>query len=150
MIGLTKIRIPSDRDRDAWLELRQLLWPECPHAEHVAEIEETIAGKGHVAFVAESQSGHICGFLEVSLRPYANGCQTKPVGYIEGWFVLSEFRRQGIGRALIAAAEMWALEQGCVEMASDTTVSNTGSQRAHLATGYEETDRIVCFKKRLD
>jgi len=149
MLKAVTVRHPTAQDRDAWLEMRQSLWPECPQNEHVAEIDETIAGKGQTAFVAELQNGHVCGFLEASLRPFANGCETKPVGYIEGWYVLPDCRRQGVGRALVAAAEGWALEQGCVEMASDAIVSNTESQKAHAAIGYGETDRIVCFTKRL-
>lgn len=143
------IRRPTARDRDAWLEMRQSLWPEYPHDVHVAEIEETITSDGQTAFVAELPAGHVCGFIEASLRPFAVGCQTRPVGYIEGWYVRPDCRRQRIGRALVAAAEMWAIEQGCVEMASDAIVSNIGSQRAHSAIGYDEIERLVCFKKRL-
>jgi len=44
------------------------------------------------------------GFVEVSLRPYAEGCDTRPVGYLEGGYVAPEWRGQGIGRALVEAA----------------------------------------------
>jgi hypothetical protein len=33
-----KVRRPTARDRDAWLELHQSLWPECPHDEQLAEV----------------------------------------------------------------------------------------------------------------
>jgi len=143
------IRRATMHDRDAWLEMRQALWPDFPKLEHVREIEVTITTKTDVVFVAESQSGQVVGFVEASLRSFADGCETSPVGYIEGWFVRSEHRRQGIGQALVAAAEQWAIELGCVEMASDARIENAVSQQSHLAMGYEETGRLVCFKRRL-
>ena len=143
------IRRATMHDRDAWLEMRQALWPDFPKLEHVREIEVTITTKTDVVFVAESQSGQVVGFVEASLRSFAEGCETSPVGYVEGWFVRPEHRRQGIGQALVAAAEQWAVEQGCFEMASDARIENTAIQQAHLAIGYEETSRLVCFKRRL-
>jgi hypothetical protein len=34
-------------------------------------------------------------------------------------------------------------------MASDARIENTVSQQAHLAIGYEQAGRLVCFKRRL-
>jgi uncharacterized protein (TIGR02246 family) len=47
--------------------------------------------------LAEDAAG-ILGFAEVSIRPYAEGCSTDRVGYLEGWFVRPEARRRGVGR----------------------------------------------------
>lgn len=88
-------------------------------------------------------------FLEASIRPYADGCDTRNVGYIEGWYVDADMRRQGLGAELVSAAEAWAIEQGCREMASDCLLDNEISFRAHLALGYQETERLIHFKKRL-
>src|SRR5204863_3252567 len=55
-------------------------------------------------------------FLEVDLRSHADGCNpSRPVGYIEGWYVAQSYRTRGIGRKLLAAAEDWARSQGCIE-----------------------------------
>jgi aminoglycoside 6'-N-acetyltransferase I len=89
------------------------------------------------------------GFVEVSIRDYAEGCDTNWIGYVEGWFVDPDTRRLGVGRALIAAAEAWALAQGCREMASDTELANTLSQEAHGRLGYTEVGRSVHFRKPL-
>ena len=36
----------------------------------------------------------------------ADGCTTHPVGYVEGWYVDPDVRRKGVGKALVAAAEI--------------------------------------------
>ena len=58
-----------------------------------------------------------------------------------------DWRGKGIGRALVAQVENWAREQGCVEMASDTTPFYPLSPQAHEALGYEEVERY--FRKDL-
>jgi aminoglycoside 6'-N-acetyltransferase I len=84
------------------------------------------------------------------MRPYADGCSTRPVGYLEGWYVDSDVRRQGVGRALVAAAEAWARTQGCREMASDTHLDNMVSRHAHARLGYAEIEHLVHFRKSLN
>jgi aminoglycoside 6'-N-acetyltransferase I len=49
----------------------------------------------------------------------------------------------------VKAAEDWARSQGLTEMASDTWLDNEVSIRAHLRMGYEETERLVHFAKKL-
>lgn len=101
-------------------------------------------------FVAERPSAPgLCGFLEVGLRSYAEGCDSSPVPYLEGWYVDADARLGGVGRALVQAAEAWASTVGYTEMASDTELSNVASQQAHQALGYEEVERSVSFRKQL-
>ena len=103
-----------------------------------------------VFFVAEANGCNLVGFLEVGLRSHADGCDdAQAVGYIEGWYVTDNHQRQGIGARLLAAAEDWAREKGCVEMASDALIENEGSQRAHEALGYSVVDRCVHYRKAL-
>ena len=91
----------------------------------------------------------LAGFIEISLRSHVDGCETHPVGYIEGWYVDGFARGTGVGRALVAAAEVWARAHGCSEMGSDALIDNIESQRAHAALGYEIVDRCVNFRKSL-
>src|SRR5206468_5494106 len=67
-------------------------------------------------------------FAELSIRNYAEDCVTDRVAYLEGWYVVPEWRRRGVGGALVAAAESWAQGQGCTEFASDTPIDNLGSE----------------------
>ena len=100
-------------------------------------------------FIAERADGAAAGFVEVGTRPYADGCDTSPVGYIEAWYVDPDMRRRGCGRALLAAAEDWARGVGCSEIASDAQIDNTVSYTAHLRAGSREVDRVVQFRKPL-
>jgi aminoglycoside 6'-N-acetyltransferase I len=99
--------------------------------------------------VAERPAGGLMGFLEVGTRWYAEGCDTSPVAYVEAWYVDQDVRRSGVGRALFAAAEQWARAEGLTEIASDALIENEISIAAHKALGYQEVERIVCFRRDL-
>ena len=145
-----KIRTARPGDAPEWVRMRSALWPESPE-DHPIEIERFFAEPRDdlATFVAEGADGKLCGFLEAGTRPYAEGCRSSPVGYVEGWWVDAEHRTGGIGADLVSAAENWARERGLTEMASDADIANEASQRAHVALGYRETDRLVCFRKDL-
>ncbi|NOT61702.1 MAG: GNAT family N-acetyltransferase [Acidobacteria bacterium] len=131
--------------------MRTALWPETDDA-HLDEIARYFAGTLNeplAVLLACDNDGTPLGFIELNLRKYAEGCETDRIGYVEGWYVEPHVRRRGIGRALFAAGETWARAQGCTEMASDTELNNEVSFAAHRALGYEETDRIICFRKEL-
>jgi aminoglycoside 6'-N-acetyltransferase I len=134
----------------AWLTLRQRLWPDFSAEELTREQQEILAdSERNRVLVAAAPGGELVGFVEVSLRDWAEGCVTSPVGYIEGWYVEPSHRRRGVGRSLIHAAERWAASRGCTEMGSDAELPNGVSHAAHRALGYAEVVRIVCYSKRL-
>ncbi len=146
-----KIRRAEQQDRAEWLRMRVLLWPECPPETQLVEMAEYFGPDiSQAVFVAVRPEGGLGGFLEASLRPSADGCETRPVGYIEGWYVDSDLRGQGVGAQLVRAAEAWAIKQGCQEMASDCVLENEISFYAHRALGYTEVCRLIHFKKRLN
>jgi len=132
--------------------MRHALWPESDAAEHAREIEQYFAAQLHEpleVLLAVDGFGRIVGFAELSIRNHAEDCVTDRVAYLEGWYVVPDARRQGVGRALVAAAEQWGSSQGCTEFGSDTLIDNDASAAAHLALGFEETARLRCFRKPL-
>lgn len=142
---------PSDAPR--WIALRTALWPTSDPNEHAAEAAAFFAGtlgEPEAVLLAVGPDDAIVGFAEVSRRPYADGCPTSPVGYLEGWYVEPKVRHQGVGRALLEAVEQWARRLGCRELGSDTELENEGSAAAHRALGFEEVAVLRCFRKALD
>ena len=132
--------------------MRDALWPEGGTHGHAREVEEFFAGRLQMplAVLLATDDGSAVGFAELSIRAYAEDCVTDRVAYLEGWYVVPEARRRGVGRALVAAAERWALAQGCSEFASDAIIDNEVSAAAHRALGFVETVRIRCFRKPLE
>ena len=148
MTGTFHIRAATTADVPALAPLRHDLWPEGSVAEHAAELPAVIGAVGSDVLVADA-GGEVIGWAEVRLRSHADGCETSPVGYLEGWYVAPARRRQGVGGALVAAFEAWARTRGCVEVASDTALENRASEAAHLSLGFEVADRAIRFRKAL-
>lgn len=145
-----EIRQLRSNETGAWLSLRERLWPEVPRDQLAREQVEILADAGRTAIVVAALPEALIGFVEASIRDWAEGCVTRPVGYIEAWYVAPEYRRTKIGRRLIAAAESWARERGCTEMGSDADLWNEVSHAAHRALGFVEVGRSVLFSKKLD
>ncbi len=142
------VRSIGSDDRDKWFEMRKGIWPETPDNYLIFDMDRILASENDVVFFAFSGGG-LAGMIEASMRDYGEGCETSPVGYIEGWFVYPEMRGMGVAGELARAAEDWARSRGCTEMASDTWLDNEVSIRAHLKLGYFEVERLVHFVKRL-
>ena len=154
---MVRIRHAEPGDADRWVALRAELWPEGAET-HVAEVSRFFAGsrsgpgtdpEAVLVAVDDGEPRELLGFAELSRRTYAEGCETSPVGFLEGWYVVPERRQEGLGRALVAAAEAWARAQGCREFASDALAENATSAAAHRALGFEEVGLIRCFRKDL-
>ncbi|MEW5828874.1 MAG: aminoglycoside 6'-N-acetyltransferase [Chloroflexota bacterium] len=143
------IRRVTPADKLEWLRMRLALWPEGSPEEWSDDMDRMMADPATPVFVAVRANGTLGGFLEAGTRPYADGCDSSPVGYIEGWYVAPDLRRQGVGGQLVRAAEDWARSLGLSEMASDTWLDNETSLRAHTALGYEEAERLIHFAKKL-
>jgi aminoglycoside 6'-N-acetyltransferase I len=131
---------------DDWSLLRHRLWPDASLGEHRAELQDL--SDNEVGFMAYDLAGVAIGFADVSLRQdYVNGCDTSPVAFLEGVYVEEAFRGQGVAAALIAEVTRWAISKGVSELASDADISNVDSHRMHAALGFEETERVVYFRK---
>ena len=156
---MVHIRHSEPADAAQWIALRFALWPDELLTGHAAAVAEFFSGPRvgpgimpeavFVAVASEPPTTTLIGFAEVSRRLYAEGCETSPVGFLEGWYVAPAYRRQGVGRALVLAAEAWARNNGCREFASDALAENTESAAAHQALGFEEVEVIRCFRKTL-
>jgi aminoglycoside 6'-N-acetyltransferase I len=145
------IRPIQPMDKTHWLRMRPALWPDAQPS-HEGEIERFFRSerKEPEAVLVVELDGQLKGFVELSIRPYAEGCVTDNVAYLEGWYVDEDVRGQGVGRALVEAAESWARSKGCREFASDTELDNHVSAQIHKRLGFEEVGRLRCFRKSLE
>jgi aminoglycoside 6'-N-acetyltransferase I len=143
------IRRARKEDKPDWLRMRLSLWVEGTARDFSEDIDVLLESGDEPVFIAVRSDGRPGGFLEGGVRKYADGCESSPVGYIEGWYVDEDLRRQGVGGMLIRAMEDWARTRGLQEMASDTWLENEASIAAHLKLGYEEQERLVHFSKKL-
>lgn len=125
------------------------LWPEHTAQDLERILQEYIGGNESAVFT-EGADGQPIGVALCCLRhDYVEGCETSPVGYLEGIFVNEKYRLKGIAASLCKECENWAKEMGCTEFASDCELTNTDSLHFHLSIGFREENRIICFKKNL-
>ena len=149
---MTTINRATAADARDWEAMRQALWPDGGDTgAHADDIARLLADPGDtVNLIARNDTGDAVGFAEASLRrDYVNGCDTSPVAFLEGIYVAPAARERGVARALVAAVQDWARDQGCTELASDAAIDNTGSLRMHNALGFVETQRVVFFRKQI-
>jgi aminoglycoside 6'-N-acetyltransferase I len=136
-------------DKKDWLILRHELWPDSDDDAHLREIELYLTSANHRAWLAKDNNRSI-GFVEATLRQdYVEGCATSPVAYLEGIYVRTTHRNQGVANTLMQEVERWAKQQGCTEMGSDTQIDNQTSVSMHKRMGFSEASRNVHFVKQL-
>lgn len=137
----------TEKDFADWGAMRQKLWPESSYDE-LKDLMHLREAKDFVCYIAEADNKTV-GFIEIALRPYANGCSVSPVAFVEGIWVDDAFQKHGIGRALMAKAEDWARSHEIKELGSDTRIESEHSIHAHKSWGFVETERVVYFRKDL-
>ena len=111
------IRPIAPADYAEWLRMRLHLWGGAAE-EHTQDIATYFATPQRgITIVVARTGGGLCGFIEVNLRNYAEGCMTSPVAYIEGWYVDEESRSSHPGHPPCAGSrgmgeEAWAQGNG--------------------------------------
>lgn len=143
------IRRAGVDDLEALADLAVLMWENSTKESLTAEFAETMRDPAACFFLLSVGEKSI-GFAQAQLRTdYVEGTHTSPVGYLEGIFVMAEYRRRGYAGILVKICEAWAREAGCTEFASDCPVENQISYAFHLHMGFIEANRIICFTKTL-
>ncbi|HET7459545.1 MAG TPA: GNAT family N-acetyltransferase [Gemmatimonadaceae bacterium] len=145
-----RVLLPTE-DAAEWMRMRRALWPDV--GDDDAQRRDVAAWRARpdavVLVTVRAGGAGLAGFAEVGARSIADGCETSPVAYLEGWYVDADVRRRGVGTALVRAAEAWARAQGYRELASDVELPNVVSQQAHAALGFTEVGQSVMYCKVL-
>lgn len=114
-----------------------------------SEFKELINSNNTIFFIKYLDNKPI-GFAQCSLRnDYVEGTNSSPVGYLEGVYIIEGYRNKGYAKQLVLECENWAKEKGCIEFASDCELDNINSLKFHLSIGFDEVNRVICFKKRI-
>ncbi|MCT4687614.1 GNAT family N-acetyltransferase [Vallitalea sp.] len=139
--------------------MRYALWSHHTEKELWNEMEYILKGENFyknellwIVFVSVRDNGKLGGFIEITLYPELDFCDSKPVGYIEGWYVDKDLRMQGVGKNLVKVAENWLRENNCLEIASDVEFHNKISQHAHTALGFNHShikDKCIFYNKSI-
>ncbi|HEV2162489.1 MAG TPA: GNAT family N-acetyltransferase [Stellaceae bacterium] len=149
IIGMEcRIREMGPADRLVWARMRSQLWPDEILDAYLAMIDEILGSDDAWSFIAEA-AGAAAGFAELAIRKYANGCESRPVPFLEGIWVEEQLRRRRIGARLLNHIEAFVGRRGFREIGSDAFADDRVSHAAHAAWGFTETERVVYFRKPL-
>ena len=144
-----KIRQATTSDIPAMNELfrKDLGYAEC----RLEIVENQFAGLDNsreAVFVAEAEddSSHIAGVIHVEKY---NVLYFPTMANILGLAVAADFRRQGIGSALLKRAEEWARENGACSMRLNSGDSRKQAHEFYRAQGYIDDKKQLRFIKEL-
>jgi len=144
-----KIRQATTSDIPAMNELfrKDLGYAECT----LEIVENQFAGLDNsreAVFVAEAEddSSHIAGVIHVEKY---NVLYFPTMANILGIAVSADFRRQGIGSALLKRAEEWASENGASSMRLNSGESRKQAHEFYRAQGYIDDKKQLRFIKKL-
>lgn len=106
-------------------------------------IVDTLASVGPTGavFVATGTGAECLGFVSIARRTHFTGEQRAYIGELA---VATTAESQGIGRALLDAAESWAHDQGFRAVELDTGAANDRARGFYQHLGYaEESVKLV-------
>lgn len=139
----------TSNDTMVLAELAIQMWSNHTVSELEADFTEIVNSNDAVCFIKYVDDVPV-GFAQCQLRnDYVEGTHSSPVGYLEGIFVVPEYQHKGYAKELLLECELWAKEKGCSEFTSDCELDNINSFNFHMAMGFEEANRVICFRKEL-
>ena len=128
-----RLRAFRRSDLDTLYEIDQACFP--PGVSYgKSELAGFIAGRGSRTWIAEDV-GQIAGFLIADRA----GLRAAHIVTID---VRAAYRRRGVGRILMDAAEEWAREQKVEVIYLETAEDNLVAQRFYQARGYTKVEKV--------
>lgn len=136
-------------DAESVTSLALMLWPDHSFQELYDDFYKMFDDDNCALFLVRQNDTYI-GFAQCQLRfDYVEGTDTSPVGYLEGIYILNDYRHMGVGRKLVTECERWSKTKGCSEFASDVEMGNLDSYHFHIKLGFREENRVICFAKKI-
>lgn len=100
----------------------------------------------HVILVAVDDASQVVGWIHVGRR---ESLETRPRAEILGLVVARASRRTGAGRALMSAAEQWAVVHGFDEVILRSNIARPESHPFYESIGYARTKTQHVYMKAL-
>jgi len=144
-VGIIRTATPDDADRLAELS-GTLGYPVSSKAMRL-RLERLLNEASEIIIVAEQPAGRVVGWLhgsEQELLESGTRCE------ILGLVVDEMHRRQGTGRALVAAVEAWASQRGLQQVAVRSNIARIESHGFYEHLGYIRTKTQHAYRKALD
>jgi GNAT superfamily N-acetyltransferase len=146
MTEAMRIRIANPEDAAAIAALSsQLGYPAgiTEVAQLYAQLQQQ---RDHAVFLAEEPDGAVSGWVHVFV---SRRLFVPPFAELGGLVVDEERRGAGIGGALLARAEEWAVEAGCSKLRIRTNVRRAGAHQFYDRMGYTAAKSQRVFDKEL-
>jgi GNAT superfamily N-acetyltransferase len=114
----------------------------------LAQVERSIADAGgeYRILIAEA-GGEPAGMLEVRVAPAS--ITVRRHAFVSAVVVDQRLRSAGVGAALVAAAERWAIERGCESIQLRTNVVRERAHAFYERLGYGRKKSQHLYVKRL-
>ena len=137
-----KIKTVNEQTLSIWASFASQVW----RTNEQELIEKFRNNKFPYEFLYFSSSEEPVAWISLSLRhDYVEGCQNSPTAYLEGIFIIPDYRSQGIADKLLSFAISWAENRGISQLASDVEFDNQLSQNFHVKYGFWEVGRTVRY-----
>jgi GNAT superfamily N-acetyltransferase len=138
----TMIRPAGPADTEAITRLATQLGYPASAQETGERLAAVLAQTEHAVFVAEVPGSGVAGWVHVfGTLPLTDA----PFAELGGLIVDQAHRALGIGRALVAAAEGWARQQGYAAVRVRSNTLRAGAHAFYQTLGYERTKTQSVF-----
>lgn len=108
-----------------------------------AFIKERMEQKESTIFLAKSNDGIPAGFVQ--LYPIFTSVGMRRKWLLNDLFVAEDFRRLGVGKALMNEAKEFAIETNAAGILLETTKDNVNAQALYESVGYEKEDTVYFY-----
>lgn len=98
-------------------------------------------------FVAEVE-GKAIGFLSVLLSEQLDADLNEPIelAYLSDIVIRKEFRKLGIGEALVSSAEKYAVSRNAMYLSANVLANNMGGRALYSKAGFNEYELLMLKK----
>ena len=140
------VRTAERGDAGAVAALSAQLGYDEAEGEIAKRIEEIRAQTNGEVYVAVVPPDIVVGWIQVSAVLLV---ELPPLAEVGGIIVDSRYRRIGVGRSLIEAAEQWARQNGLTALRLRSNVRREEAREFFRRLGYQETATSTVFSKVL-